>query len=33
MFDIGANVFAEWGLVPENVVPLSVFRLFFVGGS
>ena len=26
MSDIGADVFAEWGVVPENV-PLSVFRL------
>ena len=25
MFDIGAEVFAEWGVVPEDVVPLSVF--------
>ena len=25
MFDIGAEVFAEWGVVTEAVVPLSVF--------
>ena len=25
MSDIGADVFAEWGVVPEYVVPLSVF--------
>ena len=23
--DIGADAFAEWGVVPEYVVPLSVF--------
>ena len=27
MSDIGADVFAEWGVVPENVVPLSVFSV------
>ena len=32
--DIGADVFAEWGVVPEYVVPLSIFfRLLVVGGS
>ena len=25
--DIGADVFAEWGIVPEDVVPLSVFSV------
>ena len=25
MSDIGADVFANWGVVPEYVVPLSVF--------
>ena len=25
MSDISADVFAEWGVAPENVVPLSVF--------
>ena len=30
--DIGADVFAEWGAVPEYIVPLSVFRLLSVGG-
>ena len=25
MSDIGADVFAEWGVVPEYDVPLSVF--------
>ena len=25
MSDIGADIFAEWGIVPEDVVPLSVF--------
>ena len=24
MSDIGSDVFAEWGVVPEYVVPLSV---------
>ena len=24
---VGANIFAEWGVVPEYVVPLSVFSL------
>ena len=33
MFDICADVFAEWGVVPEYVVPLSFFRLLVVGGS
>ena len=28
MSDVGANIFAEWGVVPEYVVfPLSVFSL------
>ena len=27
MSDIGADVFAEWGVVPENVVPLSIFSV------
>ena len=25
MSDVGANIVAEWGVVPEYVVPLSVF--------
>ena len=25
--DVGADVFAEWGIVPEDVVPLSVFSV------
>ena len=25
MSDIGTDAFAEWGVVPEYVVPLSVF--------
>ena len=25
MADIGANIFAEWGVVPEYVVSLPVF--------
>ena len=25
MSDVVADVLAEWGVVPENVVPLSVF--------
>ena len=25
--DVGANIFAEWGVVPEYVVPLPVFSL------
>ena len=25
MSDIGTDIFAEWGVVPENVVSLSVF--------
>ena len=25
--DVGANILAEWGVVPEYVVPLSVFSL------
>ena len=29
MSNIGADVFAEWGVVPEYVVPMSVF--LFVG--
>ena len=32
MSGIGADVFAEWGVVPEYVVPLF-FRLFVVAGS
>ena len=27
MSDIGSDVFAEWGVVPEYVVPLSVFSV------
>ena len=27
MSDVGANIFAEWGVVPEYVVPLSVISL------
>ena len=27
MSDVGANIFAVWGVVPEYVVPLSVFLL------
>ena len=27
MSDVGAHIFAEWGVVPEYVVPLSVFSL------
>ena len=27
MSDVGANIFAERGLLPEYVVPLSVFSL------
>ena len=27
MSDVGANIFAESGVVPEYVVPLSVFSL------
>ena len=27
MSDIGADIFAEWGIVPEDVVPLSVFSV------
>ena len=30
MSDIGADVFAEWGVVPENIVPLSVGRGWLV---
>ena len=34
MSDISADVFAEWGVAPENVVSLSVFpvvsRAWFV---
>ena len=34
MSDIGTDIFAEWGVVPENVVSLSVFpfgsRTWFV---
>ena len=33
MYDIGADIFAEWGVVPEYVVPLSAFWLLVVGGS
>ena len=29
MSDIGANIFAEWGVVPEYVVPLSVFFVWW----
>ena len=32
--DVGANIFAEWGVVPEYVGPLSVFfRLVGAFGS
>ena len=27
MSDVGRNIFAEWGVVPEYVVPLSGFSL------
>ena len=30
--DIGADIFAELGVVPEYVVPLSAFWLLVVGG-
>ena len=30
--NIGADNFAEWGIVPEYVVPLSAFWLLVVGG-
>ena len=33
MSNIGADNFAEWGIVPEYVVPLSAFWLLVVGGS
>ena len=33
MSNIGADNFAEWGVVPEYVVPLSVFWLLVVGGN
>ena len=33
MSNIGADNFAEWGVVPEHVVPLSAFWLLVVGGS
>ena len=33
MSDVGADVFAEWMVVPENVVSLSVFAFAFRGGS
>ena len=33
MSDVGADVFAEWRVVPENVVTLSVLRLAIVVGS
>ena len=32
MSDIGTDIFAEWGVVPENVVSLSGFFLLVVGG-
>ena len=32
MSGIGADVFAEWGVVPEYVVPFF-FRLLVVAGS
>ena len=28
MSDVGANIFAEWGVVPEYVVQLSFFSLW-----
>ena len=33
MSDVGADVLAEWRVVPENVVSLSVLRLAVVVGS
>ena len=33
MSDVGAEVLAEWRVVPENVVSLSVLRLAVVVGS
>ena len=33
MSDVGADVLAEWRVVPENVVLLSVLRLAVVVGS
>ena len=33
MSNISADNFAEWGVVPEYVVPLSAFWLLVVGGS
>ena len=32
MSDVVADVLAEWGVVPENVVPLSVFAFGCRGG-
>ena len=31
VFNIGADVFAEWGVVPEYVVPMSVFLFVSYG--
>ena len=31
MSNIGADVFAEWGVVPEYVVPMSVFLFVSYG--
>ena len=33
MTDVGVDVFAEWGVVPEDVVALSVSPLAVVVGS
>ena len=33
MSDIGADVFAEWGVLSEYVVPLSIFHLLVADGS
>ena len=33
MSDIGADIFADWGVEPEYVVPLLLFCLLVVGGS
>ena len=33
MNDVGVDVFAEWGVVPEDVVALSVSRLVVAVGS
>ena len=33
MSDVGAGVLAKWGVVPEDVITLSVFRLLVLAGS